>query len=340
MRRDEKMRCVPRVLALIVAAAVVLAGCSGSSGSASPGATTSAFGSGPDAVAGDYTRAADDFVAAVEHAVDGLDGYAAQLTTKQVTSAQLSAQKAYCTAAQMAQTKAKTPPVLDPAPESSASAAYRAASARDKSLRAHVKAVQSGLGDVVRFCTWIDTYDSGAPAANKINKTLFSQPLRYAGTITVKGVQHTCPPKDSCYTPDQSQWPRIATLVRQQGVDIAQGAAAIQKSHQPCVVKGWDAACNLAVSYRLDYQQWDDEYASAFDDNKDQPLAAANAAISAVGAKFEAQVLFPLTALAGIYQKLAPGEKYDARVSGIGENLWIDHLTTTLKDLKAALAKL
>ena len=297
-------------------------------------------GSVADQIADQYSRDADNWVADVDNAVDGLNGYPDQLTTKEVTASQRAGQGNYCSGAQKTVTKVSTPPVLDPAGDAKTSLTYRAAAERAKTLSAQAKAVQKLLGDVVQFCTWLDTFESGQPAALATNGTLFAQPYRYTGKITVAGKSHTCPDGSSCYTPDQSLWPRISTLWQKQGAATAQGAAAIQKDRVPCLVAGWERMCDLVVQDQLDYQKWADDYAKAFDDNKDKDLLTASAEISKAAAKFDSEVLIPLANLPGIYRQLAPGQKYDAHVSTTGANIWIEHITGVLKDLKAATAKL
>ena len=336
-----------RTLLITLALALLSAACSGNSSNnatnQTPGLTdptTAAVADTADQIANDYNRSLDDWVAAIDTATDGLTDYPKQIQVKQNTAAELSTQKTDCSAASSAATKANTPPVLDKPPSGATSAAYETAVAKDKSIRAAAKAVQTELTAIVRFCTWLNTFESGQPAANAANASLFSQPLRYTGTIKVNGVSHTCAKGSSCYTPDQSLWPRITQLLQQQGSASAQGAAAINKDHIPCLVKGWDAACKLVVQNQLDYQTWTDEYAKAFDDNKKKDLPTANAAISAVAAKFDREVLYPLSNLPGIYKQLAPKQKYDSRVSTTGANIWIAEVTDQVKALKAAVAKL
>lgn len=337
---------MPRVLAVIIAAALLLAACSG--GSSHDTATTSANTSGAgsstansaDQIADAYSRAADDWVAAVDNAVDALNPYPAQLSVKQVTAAQLAAQQTYCGGAQRALTKVQTPPVLDPVADGRTTVTYRSATDRDRTLRAHAEAVQAQLSAFVRFCTWADAIEIGQPAAAKTNATLFAPPLRYTGTITVAGKQHTCPQGTSCYSPDQSLWPQMATLWQKQGAATAQGATSIKQNKIPCLVKGWEPMCDLVVQNQLDFQKWAGEYARAFADNKDTSLLVGNTEISTVAARFDTEVLLPLANLPGIYRQLAPGEKYDARVSTTGVNIWIDHVKTVLADLKAATKKL
>lgn len=335
------------MITVSVVAVLLSAACSGNSSSSdtnqTPGLTdptTAAAANTADQIAAAYGHDLDGWVTAMKSAGDSLDGYPKQIDLKHDTPTELSLQRTACSDATAASTKANTPPVLDPASDASTSTAYAAAAAREKTVARQAKAVQSALQAVVRFCTWLNALESGETAANTANASLFAQPLRYTGTIKVKGVSHTCPKGSSCYTPDQTLWPRISQLWQQQGAATAQGANTIKKNKIPCLIKGWDAACDLVVQNQLDYQKWTGEYAKAFDDNKSKDLPTANAAISAVAAKFDSEVLFRLANLPGIYRQLAPDQKYDARVSTTGENIWVAELNGQLKTLKAALAKL
>jgi len=340
---------VRRILVIAVAsAAVVTTACSGGSSGGSnttPGLTDSTVpattaANTPDSIAAAYERDVSGWVSDVKSAGDELVDYPKQINVEHDSVAQLSAQRTACSTATATATKVQTPPVLDAPASGATSAAYAAAARHDRALRRRAAAVLTQLQAVVRFCTWLNALETGETTANAANASLFSQPLRYTGTIKVKSVTHTCPKGASCYTPDQSLWPRISQLWQQQGAASAQGANAIKDGHIPCLVKGWEAMCDLVVQNQLDYQKWTDEYAKAFDDNKDKDLPTANAAISAVGAKFNSEVLLRLANLPGIYRQLAPGQKYDARVSPTGENIWIAHVTDVLKQLQAAVAKL
>lgn len=338
-----------RILVIaVVGASLATAACSGGSSGGSnetPGLTgsstpTTTAANTPDQLAAAYERDVTEWVSDVKSATDELNDYPKQINVQHDSVAQLTAQRTSCSTATSTATKVQTPPVLDSPRSGGSSAAYSAAVKHDRALRKRAAAVLVQLQAVVRFCTWLNALESGETTANAANASLFSQPLRYTGTIKVKGVEHTCPKGASCYTPDQSLWPRISQLWQQQGAATAQGANAIKQGHIPCLIKGWDAMCDLVVQNQLDYQKWTGEYAKAFDDNKDKDLPTANAAISAVGAKFDSEVLVRLANLPGIYRQLAPGQKYDARVSTTGENIWIAHVTGVLKQLQAAVAKL
>ncbi|MDT4938636.1 MAG: hypothetical protein QOG80_2307 [Pseudonocardiales bacterium] len=310
-----------------VAAVLALAACtsqgSGQSASPSPGESSSTVGSASaEDVAAAYERAFGGWIVNVENATTNLAKYPDQLNVKHDTAAQLSAQAQDCEGAQSALATLGRLPVLDTVP-GNGSIAYRDAVSHAAALAARAKPLRAELQQVVRFCTWVGTLESSEVQANTANAQLFAAPLRYSGTTTIKGVQHTCPSGASCYTPDQSLWPRIVKLWQQQGAATAAGAHLIQKHKVPCLFTGWEKACDVVVSNQLAYETWSNTYAKAFDDGRKLSLGAAAAKISAAGVQFTKDVLAPLAVLPGIYARLAPNQTYNGRTSLTGANIWI-----------------
>jgi hypothetical protein len=334
---------VKLVLAAVVSAALALTACGGSGGkqgASGAGASSSDVAlANADDIAASFQRRAGSWATSIQNAVSSIADYPSQIDAKKDSRTQLATQVTYCGTAQNALGTASRPPVLDPAPPNS-SAIYAAAKVSAAKLPALAKAVHADLATLFRFCTWLNTFESGEADANRANSELFNAPLRYTGSTEVKGVKHTCPAGASCYTPDQSQWPKIATLWRASAAGTAKGPQAIQKDKIACLFEGWDDVCTLVVQDQLDYAAWADTYARAFDDGKGEPLAKANAVINVANARFTREVLAPLSPLGHLYAQLAPGHKYDARASLLGKDIWIAQITALMAQLKKDSAAL
>jgi len=321
-----------------LAAVLVLAACSGGGSHSKSSAGRLPGADKADNAAASYGHAVGKFADAVQGAVNPASAYADQIGVKHDTALHLTQQKNDCDTFKSAIPLTKLVPTLQVLP-AAGSVLYQEAAASAATLPARAAAVRTDLQKLVRFCTWLNTFNSGEQQANADNAKIFSPPLRYTGTTTFKGVSHTCPSGSSCATPDQSQWGKIGSLWREAGQLFAEGTQQIRRDKTPCLIAGWDDVCNLAMQEQLNYEAWSDKYASAFQTFAKYPLETAIENISFVASKFQTDVLTPLKPIAAVYAKLDPKHKYDSRKSTLGIDIWVaqarDQLATLSNDLKA-----
>jgi hypothetical protein len=320
-------------LSLVLVLAACSSGHSTSNGSRQPGANTA------DDAAASYGHAVGAWADAVQSAVNPASDYADQIGVKHDTAQQLETQKTDCDKLRAAIPLTQQWPKLDSVP-AAGSILYQQAAASAATLPARADAVRTDLQKIVRFCTWLDTFNLGESDAINANAQLFSPPLRYTDTTTVNGVKHTCPSGSSCATPDQSQWSKIAALWRQAGAATARGAQQLQHDKTPCLIDGWDAVCKLVIQEQLDYQTWADKYALAFQTYASTPLTEAVALIGFVASKFQADVLAPLQPIGGLYAKLDPAHKYSSKTSTLGVDIWVAQARQIMSTLSNDLAAL